>query len=81
MTLWDVATGEKAVIAGYDKTIENSLRDRLSDLGFSPGTSVLCLRHTPFSGPRVYEISGSVFALEKPLAIQVVVGGVGKSES
>lgn len=73
MTLWDVAAGMKAVIAGYDSSLEKTLRERLVDLGFSEGATVECLRHAPFSGPHVFQMESSVFALEKEVAVLVTV--------
>lgn len=73
MTLWEMAVGSSAKITGYSTSIDSGVQDRLGGLGFSIGKNVECVRHTPFSGPRVYEIAGSIFALEKQLAIEVLV--------
>lgn len=60
-------------ITGYEATIDETIRLRLMDLGFTTGNLVECLRRVPLSGPRVFEIAGSVFALEKEVASLVVV--------
>lgn len=73
MTLWDLAPGTMAFIAGYDKNIEDSFAQRLADLGFSVGSNVECLRHAPFAGPHVFQLANSVFALEKEIAIYVLL--------
>ncbi len=76
MTLWELAPGKTATIQGYSPSLEESVLLRLQDLGFSPGLAVECVRHVPFSGPRVYVVSGSVFALEKPVAQLVQMAAI-----
>jgi ferrous iron transport protein A len=73
MTLWEMAVGSQAKITGYNTSIDSDVMDRLGALGFAVGKNVECIRQTPFSGPRVFETSGSVFALEKQLAVEVIV--------
>lgn len=48
-------------------------RLRLHDLGFRQNAEVYCLRHAPFSGPRVFQVEDAVFALEKTVAVFVKV--------
>lgn len=73
MKMWDVPAGGLAEISGYDSSAHEAVRQRLIDLGFVEGTTVECVRHVPFSGPRVYMVSGSIFALEKEVATLVLV--------
>ncbi|MBR2639866.1 MAG: ferrous iron transport protein A [Oscillospiraceae bacterium] len=40
-----------------------TLRQRLFDLGFVPGTKVKCVRVSPFGDPKAFFIRGSVIAL------------------
>lgn len=72
MTLWDLPPGQMATIGDYNIP-DDAVAIRLQDLGFARGVRVECVRHVPFSGPRVYVVSGSVFALEKPVAVAVPI--------
>lgn len=60
-----------------DVAAERPLAGRLADLGFLPGTPVLCLRCAPLGDPRVYELRGSQLCLRKSEAacIRVRVDG------
>jgi Fe2+ transport system protein FeoA len=78
MTLWEMAVGSHAKITGYNTSIDSGVQDRLGGLGFAIGKNVECVRHTPFFGPRVFEVSGTIFALEKQLAMEVIVQTVPK---
>ena len=40
-----------------------TLRRRLLDLGFTPGTEIRCLGESPCGGPRAYRLRGTVIAL------------------
>jgi len=41
----------------------NTLRQRLQELGFVPGTTVTCLYASPLGDPRAYRLPDGVFAL------------------
>lgn len=73
MTLWDLPPGKTAKILPYSGQLDDALAARLQDLGFAQDVVVECVRHVPFSGPRVYVVTGSVFALEKPVAQSILV--------
>ena len=47
------------------------LATRLADLGFLPGTPVLCLRRAPLGDPRVYELRGIQLCLRAEDASQI----------
>ena len=49
------------------------LATRLADLGFLPGTAVLCLRRAPLGDPRVYELRGVQLCLRAEDADQILV--------
>lgn len=42
---------------------EESLKRRLLDLGFIPGTPVKCMLISPFKDPKAYFINGNLIAL------------------
>ena len=60
-SLRDMKKGELALIKEI-KTA-GTLRQRLFDLGFVPGTKVKCVRVSPFGDPKAFFIRGSVIAL------------------
>lgn len=60
-SLCDMKKGELALIKEI-KTA-GTLRQRLFDLGFVPGTKVKCVRVSPFGDPKAFFIRGSVIAL------------------
>lgn len=59
-TLCDLNIGESAVISDME---ENSLTERLLDLGFSQGTRVTCVGRSPGGDPSAYLLRGTVIAL------------------
>ncbi len=52
---------------------EGHIRRRLLDLGFVPGTKVKAVRRSPIGDPIAYKIRGTVIALRKEVAEQVLV--------
>lgn len=49
------------------------MRRRLLDLGFSRGTSIKCIQYSPSGDPVAYMIRGTVIALRKEDASQILV--------
>jgi len=68
MNLWDVLPSRKAIVKGFDPLMSVDIQNRLMDLGFSKNAVVECVRHTQFSGPRVFLVHQTLYALEKSLA-------------
>lgn len=68
MKLWDVRPSKKVKIKGFDPLMTADIQNRLVDLGFCKNAVVECVRHTQFSGPRVFLVNQTLFALEKALA-------------
>ncbi len=62
MTLSGLAEGERGIIYELEG---GSARDRLMDLGFTPGAQVMCLFSAPSGEPRAYLIRGAVIALRR----------------
>ena len=57
------------------ETLSNfsTIRQRLLDIGLTPGTKVKCLFKSPFGDPTAYEIRGAVMALRSEDASVVLV--------
>ncbi len=72
-SLWEIKENSKAIIDIYNDSIRIEYKSRLLELGFSPSTEITCLKITPFNGPRVFEVSGSIFTLERDLAKNIFV--------
>ncbi len=60
-TLAQLHQGECAVVEKL--TANTSIRRRLQDIGFIPGTNVECINKSPLGDPAAYFIRGSVIAL------------------
>lgn len=70
-TLGCLEPGEKARVAGL--LTRGVARRRLLDLGLVPGTVVRALRRSPLGDPTAYEVRGTVLALRREDADQVLV--------
>lgn len=71
MKLYDMATGEKAVVSGVYS--QGSIRRRLQDIGVIEGTEVECLMRSPLGDPTAYLVKGAVIALRREQAKEVDV--------
>lgn len=56
-----------------DNHCEDRLRQRLSDLGLTEGTEVLCLYESASGSPIAYDILGAAIALRRVDAAQIQV--------
>ena len=71
LSLAELPTGTSAVVERV--TAEGPRGQRLRDLGFLPGTSILALRRAPLGDPRVYELRGMQICLRVAEAAEVEV--------
>ncbi|MEE1184814.1 MAG: FeoA family protein [Acutalibacteraceae bacterium] len=69
--LSEINIGEKVTIC--DIKTEETLKRRLLDLGFIKGNEVSCVGKSALGDPRSYEIDGSVIAIRKMDAKNIVV--------
>ena len=60
-TLDKISTGEFAVVVSVDT--QNSLKQRLYDIGLVPGTKIKVVHQSPAGNPRAYLVRGAVIAL------------------
>ena len=63
MTLNELNLGDKAEILEVGG--EDSLRQRLMDLGLAVGTRLCCVLESPQKDPKAYEIKGAVIAIRR----------------
>lgn len=71
VSLGDLPLGARARVSSV--SAGKNVRQRLFDLGFVPGTEVEAVRAAPLGDPRAYRIRGSVFALRKEDAQNILV--------
>jgi len=72
-TLWDLTPNQQARVKSIRIECSELFKGRLCDLGFYPGEFIVCLRRTPFGGPRVYQVGANVFSLAEDIANSVLV--------
>lgn len=73
MTLADLGAGEAAEVVGMDVNCQGFSRRRLMDLGFTPGARLEPALETFAGDPRAYRIRGTLVALRRDQARQVLV--------
>jgi len=71
--LWTLEKGQRAVIRGFSGMLEDSYRQRLTEMGFHGGETVTCLLRPAFGAPRVYRVSNTVYSLDKDVAAHVMM--------
>lgn len=63
MTLDELKTGKAAAVVGISE--DCPIRDRLGELGLTPGAHVRCLMNSPLGDPSAYLFRGAVTAIRK----------------
>ena len=72
MDAWQLIPDSEAIVIDHSH-LETMVKQRLIDLGFRTGEKIICLKETPFSGPKVYKNSIGIFSLEKEIAEKIIV--------
>ncbi|MEE4301920.1 MAG: FeoA family protein [Pseudomonadales bacterium] len=67
-TLWDMAEGDSARLAGFSPDLAPSWLLRLEELGFQPGEDVVCVTAPRFGAPRTYRVNNSFFSVDDEIA-------------
>jgi ferrous iron transport protein A len=73
MNLLELPVAVEKTIETLTDELREDFKTRLREIGFREGALVQCLRKTPFGGPGVYLVSGSVFSLDSALACHIRV--------
>jgi len=71
--LSDLSNGQRAEVVGLDDACQGFSRRRLMDLGFTEGAFVKPFLRTFAGDPRAYDIRGTLIALRRDQAVQVLV--------
>ena len=75
-TLAQLATGQRALVIGYDESMEPSTARRLFDLGLTPGIEVESVRRAPLRDPVIYRVGDYEIALRSEQARGILVAAV-----
>jgi DtxR family transcriptional regulator, Mn-dependent transcriptional regulator len=73
LRLSDLQDDERAEVVGLDEACQGFSRRRLMDLGFTEGARIRPALRTFASDPRAYEVRGTLIALRRDQASQVLV--------
>ncbi|MCH7839123.1 MAG: DtxR family transcriptional regulator [Planctomycetes bacterium] len=65
--------GQRATVDGLDETLQGFTRRRLLDLGLTPGASISRELSSVFRDPVAYRVRGSLIALRREQAEQVLI--------
>jgi DtxR family Mn-dependent transcriptional regulator len=71
--LSDLGQGQHAEVVGLDEACQGFSRRRLMDLGFTEGARIRPSLRTFAGDPRAYEVRGTLVALRREQAAQVLV--------
>jgi ferrous iron transport protein A len=71
LSLWDLHEHGKGVIHGVCSTVCPEHVLRLRELGIDAGLAIICLKKTPFHGPKIFQLGDAVFSLESDLAKRI----------
>jgi Fe2+ transport system protein FeoA len=72
MDAWQLRPESEAIVIDHSQ-LDTIVKQRLIDLGFRSGEKIICLKETPFSGPKIYKNSIGIFSLEKEIAENINV--------
>lgn len=80
-TLYDLALGERARIQRL--RLDGEMSRRLSELGFLPGSEIVCLLKSPLGDPRAYWICDTLIALrgQDARGVELTEEAVGQREA
>lgn len=72
-TLWQLSVAGRAVVSCISNDLPKAYQTRIQDFGFLPGQPVECLRHTPFNGPRLFQLGDSILSLDQATAEGILI--------
>lgn len=73
-TLWDLKTGESAILISFSDKMPSKYKQRVEELGFYPEAKVSCVKSPWLGAPKVYRVNNAVFALEHTVACEINIG-------
>lgn len=78
--LYELKPGQSAVVE-YLEDMGRIIADRLSDIGLTKGSQVVCTMKSPLGDPSAYLIKGSIIALRMNDAAVVTVRPLSESSA
>lgn len=73
MTLWDMDINSIGEVTRINETLEESIHNRLREIGLEKGQNITLLRKALAGGPIVFQVADGVFSLEKNIATQIFI--------
>jgi len=73
MNLWQLKVKDRAKIRRINGNISESHLIRLKHLGIDTDVDAECVRVSPFSGPKSFQIGDGIFSLDQEIACHVEV--------
>lgn len=70
-TVADLREGEQGVLSAIN--LPSEIANRLMELGFLPGSSVVAGKSAPGGDPRVFRVDGADIAIRRETAIHLVL--------
>lgn len=71
--LWELKKSHSGKILSLCDSTEPNECIRLNELGLFSGQEITCLKAAPFMGPRVYQVSDSIFSLAREVANKIII--------
>jgi ferrous iron transport protein A len=68
MTLWEIRNKQSVLIDSLDPNLMSAVFERLNEMGFVAGQSILCLRRSLLKGPLLLQVGDCVYFLEQSTA-------------
>ncbi|MCB0357754.1 MAG: ferrous iron transport protein A [Bdellovibrionales bacterium] len=67
MNAWELKANQKGRIK-WVEDLSPTIQQRLIDLGFAVGETILCVKIPPFNGPRMFQNSHGIYSIEQEVA-------------
>ncbi|MBF0314690.1 MAG: ferrous iron transport protein A [Oligoflexia bacterium] len=73
MRLWNLKSGEQAVVKDFDKKLSKEIVQRLLELGIHQERKVECLKQSFLGSPKSFKVGDTVIGLDKEIAVCISV--------
>jgi Fe2+ transport system protein FeoA len=73
MKLFDVPVDTPVKINNFSDSLSVKFQHRLREIGFVEGEMISCIRKTPFGGPGIFKVGGSIFSLGSEIAEFIMI--------
>ncbi len=73
MSLWELEEKQSGSIHSVKDDLSPQTIMRLREIGLNKDDNVTCLKKLPFGGPKLFQVSDSVFSLEEDIAKSIML--------